>query len=62
MQDADGTELANVSYAYDTFDNMTLIHRGDGMKYALAYNEFHNLEECVQVCLCALITERTFMN
>ena len=41
---ADGTELAHVSYAYDTFDNMTLIHRGDGMKYALAYNEFHNLE------------------
>ncbi|MBO7273330.1 MAG: hypothetical protein J6V22_00595, partial [Clostridia bacterium] len=31
-------------YAYDTFDNMTEIVRGDGMKYALAYNEFHNLE------------------
>ena len=43
-KDADGTELANVSYAYDTFDNMTEIVRGDGMKYALAYNEFHNLE------------------
>ena len=41
---ADGTELANVSYAYDTFDNMTEIVRGDGMKYALAYNAFHNLE------------------
>ena len=41
---ADGTELAHVSYAYDTFDNMTEIARGDGMKYALAYNEFHNLE------------------
>ena len=41
---ANGTELAHVSYAYDTFDNMTQIHRGDGMKYALAYNEFHNLE------------------
>ena len=41
---ADGTELAHVSYAYDTFDNMTEIVRGDGMKYALAYNEFHNLE------------------
>ena len=24
-----------VSYAYDTFDNMTEIVRGDGMKYAL---------------------------
>ena len=41
---ADGTEIAHVSYAYDTFDNMTLIHRGDGMKYALKYNAFHNLE------------------
>ena len=33
-----------VSYTYDAFDNMTLIARGDGMKYALAYNAFHNLE------------------
>ena len=41
---ADGTELANVSYTYDTFDNMTEIVRGDGMRYALAYNAFHNLE------------------
>ena len=41
---ADGTELAHVSYAYDTFDNMTEIVRGGGMKYALAYNEFHNLQ------------------
>ena len=43
-KDAEGTELAHVSYAYDAFDNMTEIVRGDGMKYALAYNEFHNLE------------------
>ena len=41
---ADDTELANVSYTYDAFDNMTEIVRGDGMKYALAYNQFHNLE------------------
>ena len=41
---ADDTELANVSYAYDAFDNMTEIVRGDGMKYALAYNAYHNLE------------------
>ena len=41
---ADGTGLANVSYTYDAFDNMTEIARGDGMKYALAYNAFHNLE------------------
>ena len=26
-KDADGTELAHVSYAYDTFDNMTEIVR-----------------------------------
>ena len=39
-----GSVLANVSYSYDTFDNMTEIARGDGMKYALAYNNFHNLE------------------
>ena len=37
-------DLANVSYKYDAFDNMTEIARGDGMKYALAYNAFHNLE------------------
>jgi len=43
-KDASGNELANVSYAYDPFDNMTEIVRGDGMKYALVYNEFHNLE------------------
>ena len=43
-KDANGTELAHVSYAYDAFDNMTEIVRGDGMKYALAYNAFHNLE------------------
>ena len=50
IKDADGNiqyetnPTATVSYAYDTFDNMTEIVRGDGMKYALAYNEFHNLE------------------
>ena len=43
-KNADGAEIAHVSYAYDAFDNMTEIHRGDGMKYALAYNKFHNLE------------------
>ena len=42
-KDANDTELAHVSYSYDAFDNMTRIARGDGMKYALAYNEFHNL-------------------
>ena len=43
-KNADGAEIANVSYAYDAFDNMTEIARGDGMKYALKYNAFHNLE------------------
>ena len=33
-----------VSYKYDSFDNMTEIARGDGMKYQLKYNAFHNLE------------------
>ena len=35
---------AQVSYTYDNFGNMTEILRGDGMKYNLAYNEFHNLQ------------------
>ena len=43
-KDSSNNELANVAYAYDAFDNMTQIVRGDGMKYVLAYNEFHNLE------------------
>ena len=42
-KEKDGTVLADVSYTYDGFDNLTEIARGDGMKYALAYNEFHNL-------------------
>ncbi|MBQ2866168.1 MAG: hypothetical protein IJE90_06615 [Clostridia bacterium] len=37
-------EIATVSYAYDAFDNMTEIVRGDGMKYVLWYNGFHNLQ------------------
>ena len=43
-KDKNDTVLANVSYAYDAFDNMTEIVRGDGMKYVLAYNAYHNLE------------------
>ena len=43
-KDAQCNVLANVSYGYDAFDNMTQIVRGDGMKYVLAYNEFHNLD------------------
>ena len=37
-------DIAHVSYTYDAFDNMTEIVRGDGMKYVLKYNAFHNLE------------------
>jgi len=43
-KNADGAEVAHVSYTYDAFDNMTEIARGDGMKYSLKYNAFHNLE------------------
>ena len=43
-KNAEGTEIAHVSYAYDVFDNLTEIVRGDGMKYVLAYNAYHNLE------------------
>lgn len=39
----EGDEVANVSCSYDAFDNMTGIVRGDGLKYALTYNAFHNL-------------------
>ncbi len=41
---ADDTEIANVSYAYDALDNLTEIARGDGMKYNLSYNAFHQLQ------------------
>ena len=48
VTDTDGEviydEVAKVTYNYDSFDNMTEIVRGDGMKYALGYNAFHNLE------------------
>ena len=42
-KNAAGATLASVSYAYDTFDNMTGITRGDGMSYTLAYDHFRNL-------------------
>ena len=35
---------ATVSYAYDAFDQLTEISRGDGMTFNLAYNNFHKLE------------------
>lgn len=41
--DRAGSRLSHISYKYDTFDNITEIARGDGMKYELSYNEFHKL-------------------
>ncbi len=40
----DFQEVANVSYRYDNFDNMTEIIRGDGLKYIMEYDAFHNLK------------------
>ncbi len=37
------TECGNISYTYDSSDNMTAITRGDGMQYDLGYNAFGNL-------------------
>ena len=55
-KDSADTELANVAYTYEAMGNMTEIARGDGMKYALAYNAFGNLESIgVVVCdRCAI--------
>ncbi len=43
-KDRENIEKANVSYSYDAFDNLSEIARGDGLKYVLTYNAFHNLE------------------
>ena len=43
-KDSSDNELATVSYSYNSFDNVSEIVRGDGMKYVLAYNSFNNLE------------------
>ena len=40
---ADGTELAEITYQYDAFDNLTEIARGDGQTYLMAYNHAHQL-------------------
>ncbi|MBQ9121742.1 MAG: RHS repeat protein, partial [Clostridia bacterium] len=42
-KNANNIALANVSYAYDGFDNLTSITRGDGMQYDLTYDAFRNL-------------------
>ena len=43
-KNSNSLEIAHVSYSYDALDNMTEIARGDGMKYSLVYNGYHNLE------------------
>ena len=43
-RDANGADLAQVEYFYDGFNNLTEIIRGDGMKYSLVYNAYHQLE------------------
>ncbi len=61
-KDANGVELANVSYAYDAFDQMTEIQRGDGMKYILQYNAYHNLES-IGICgECAPLVSYAYKN
>ncbi len=42
-KDASDNLLGQVSYAYDSFGNMKAITRGDGQKYVLGYDNFHNL-------------------
>ena len=44
QKNAANTEIANVSYSYDEFDQLTEITRSDGMQYKLDYNDFHKLE------------------
>ncbi len=41
---ADGTQISEVDYRYDNFNNITEIARGDGMAYSLMYNGYHKLE------------------
>ena len=36
--------MATVSYGYNSFDDLTQIVRGDGLKYVLKYDAFRNLE------------------
>ena len=55
-------EVTNVSYAYDAFDNMTEIVRGDGLKYDLAYNAFHNLESIGVNGMSAPLVKYTYKN
>ena len=43
-QSSDGNILSSVSFAYDEFNNLKEITRGDGMAYSLMYNPFHNIE------------------
>ena len=57
-----GGDLANVSYTYDAFDNMTGIIRGDEMQYSLTYNAFHNLESIGIVGKAEKLIRYTYKN
>ena len=43
-KNAQNEQLAAVSYTYNTYDDLTEIVRGDGLKYQLKYDAFRNLE------------------
>ena len=43
-KNSENQELATVSYGYNSFDDLTQIVRGDGLKYVLKYDAFRNLE------------------
>ncbi len=40
---SDGTELGNISYIYDSFDKVTGIVRGDGMRYDIDCSRFNDI-------------------
>ena len=43
LDDTAGAPLAEVLYGYNELDDVTEIARGDGMGYALTYNQYHRL-------------------
>ncbi len=43
-KNAKNKEIGTVSYSYNSYDDLTEIVRGDGLKYLLKYNAFRNLE------------------
>jgi len=62
VKDSADTQLADAAYAYDTFDQLSGISRGDGMGYAFAYNDFHNLESIGIVGLSTPLVQYAYKN